>query len=164
MLRRALQVVAAKLATGVCGLQGLESLRSCLLDRLSGRWPLAIHCSDCGGLPADGFTPKGQSMVGICRGTFEGGQDRVNAVLFHELIHTCGGEEMDGEGLECHCFAGQGATMPGRSDFTLFEKRQSANGYYAGRYLLWHPATGQVYVSNGPGVPGAPLGVRFERR
>jgi hypothetical protein len=162
MVRVALQAAAARLTAGVCGLPGLEDLRFCLLGRLAGSLPLVIRCADCGGVAADGFTPTGNNVIGICHGAFGQGQNRLNAVLFHELVHTCGGEEMDGEALESHCFNGTGSTPPGPGDFRLFEKHPVPGGFYAGRYVLWHPATGQVYV-NRPGAFGLPLDVQFRR-
>lgn len=163
-LRQALQVARERLTVGLCGLTGLDGLRRTMLARLSGRSPLLVHCSGCDDLPVDGFTPeRGKGEIALCRSVLDGPQERINSVLFHELVHACGGDELDGEGLESHCFRESGATMPGRSDFQAFRRLPVRKGFRMGNFLMWNPTTGELFV-RGPGdEPGEPLSARFLR-
>ncbi|MDB4896806.1 MAG: hypothetical protein JWN15_3068 [Firmicutes bacterium] len=161
-LHTAVRMARAKLMRGICGLSGLEPLRRTALAWLSGRRPLVVRCSDCEDVPALGFVPERPSgEMTLCRRLFADPLDRVCAVFFHELIHVCGGGELDSEGLECHCFAEGGATLPGASDYRLFRQLPARNGLYAGAYLLWHPGSGELFVRGPDGEPGEALNVRF---
>lgn len=163
-LRLAVQSAKAKLIGGLCGLSGLDELRRFMLARLNGYRPLTIRCSECESLPADGYTlERGKGDIVLCRSLLAGPQDRVDTVLFHELVHACGGDELDGEGLECHCFKEGAATLPGGSDYRLFRSLPVRNGYHVGNYLMWSPSTGQVFVRAPGNGPGAALNVRFLR-
>gem|GEM_PF-6040740 len=161
-VRLAIDAAKAKLTPELCGLPGLDDLRRSMLASLNGFRTLIIRCSDCEDLPADGYTlERGKGMITLCQSLLAGPQERVNAVLFHELVHTCGGNELDGEGLECHCFNGEAATLPGGSDYRLFRSLPVRNGYHVGNHLIWNPVTGHVFV-RAPGTePGAALNVRF---
>lgn len=164
-LRLAILAAQAKLTPDLCGLTGLDELRRSMLAHLGGFRPLIIACSECEGLPADGFTfQRGKGIVAVCRTLLTGHQERVNAVLFHELVHACGGDEMDAEGLECHCFKDGEATPPSSSDYRRFRSLPEKNGYHLGHYLMWNPVTGQVYVRAPGDQPGAALNVRFQAR
>lgn len=164
-LRLAIDAVRAKLITDLCGLTGLDKLRRGMLASLDGFRTLIIHCSECEGLSADGYTPqRGKGVIALCRSLLAGPRERVEAVLFHELVHACGGDELDGEGLEGHCFKGRAATQPGGSDYRLFRKLPVRNGYHLGNHLMWKPGTGQVFVRAPGDEPGAALNVRFLRR
>ncbi len=160
-LARAVVTANAILQAGMCGLSGLEGLRNTMYDLLN-RFPeLIVRCIDCADLPLEGFTPhRGRGEIVLCRNLLLGPQDRINAVFFHEMVHAAGGTELDGEGLEGHCFS-RGATEPGSSDYRVFRVLPSRGGYYLGAFLMWNPSTGHVFV-RGPGdQPGAALNVRF---
>ena len=122
-LHLSLRAARTKLIGGVCGLPGLDQLRRYMIAHLAGARALAITCSDCERYPAtEAYTlERGKGEVVLCRELLTGPQKRLDAVLFHELVHAGGGEELDGEGLECHCFP-EAATLPGRTDFRLFRK------------------------------------------
>lgn len=126
------EAAKARLALGLCGLSGLEGLRRFMIATLNGFRPLIVRCSECEGLSADGYTmERGKGYIALCRDLLVGPQERVNAVLFHELVHACGGDELDGEGLECHCFR-DAATPPGASDYNLFRNLPFRNGCHLG--------------------------------
>lgn len=166
----------------VCGLRGLTELSRCLDNSLRGIRPLYFRfgcndvlvqrdlknpvCSDtvtvvtC--VNAD-FTCIGTRVITICgfdrftssTGTFN--QNRFNAVVFHELIHACGGTELDAEAFENHCFRGRGATPPDKSDrdnmrklvFRPFGSRGVRIGgslFMEGEFVLLNIATGEVFV------------------
>lgn len=73
----------------------------------------------CGGGPCDknnrveGAAPLGGDYVWICRRTF-GSPQRLEAVLFHELVHSCGKDDQDKVAEACQnaCYASEGATPP----------------------------------------------------
>jgi hypothetical protein len=75
----------------------------------------------CGGGSCDedetveGAAPIGGDYVRICKQTFNNAQ-RLEAVLFHELVHSCGRNEQDKVAEACQnaCYAAdRGATPPG---------------------------------------------------
>jgi hypothetical protein len=141
----------------------LDALRHAMVASLMGFRSLTIRCSECEGLPADGYSVgRGTGQITLCRSVLAGPQDRVNAVLFHELIHACGGDELDGEGLECHCFPDGIATQPDPGDYRLFRRLPLRSGYHVGQNLIWSPVTGQVFVRAPGDRPGAALNVRFD--
>lgn len=169
MLRHALQVALATLADNpIFRLDALAPLRRRLRQRLCGKRPLTLVCTRCEKRRAVAFTPRrGQGRIVLCRPLFALGQERVNAVVFHELIHVCGGYELDAEAFENHCFRRAGATRPTRRDFRLFRECRHAGGLRAGKFVLWAPDSGRVFVKDriaGKVAPGAPLKVRFRRR
>lgn len=163
MIRLAAQVALSKIAHGICGLDGLRPLRDCMIQRLYGLRPLTVQCLQCQEPGAEGFTAgRGVGEIGLCQPALASGQQRLNSVFFHELIHACGGDELDAEGLENHCFHGAGATPPTPDDFRLFRLGPNRQGWVAGRFLLWNPRTGQLFVKGPDGVtPVAPLNAIF---
>lgn len=73
----------------------------------------------CGGGSCDedstvqGAAPLGGSYVRICEQTFNN-PERLEAVLFHELVHSCGKDSEDKVAEACQnaCYEGKGATPP----------------------------------------------------
>jgi len=63
--------------------------------------------------------------IGLCENLFAPGANPQNiaAVLFHELVHICGGNELDAEAFETFLFSGTGATDPDLDDWEAFRKR-----------------------------------------
>jgi hypothetical protein len=77
----------------------------------------------CGGGSCDkdetveGAAPIGGDYVRICNQTFNNAQ-RLEAVLFHELVHSCGRNENDRVAEACQnaCYGDRGATPPDRGE------------------------------------------------
>jgi len=141
----------------------ITNLRDRLQDRIN--CSLRLNCStgsDCSGL--DGYTDSiGSPNVTICN--VDGKTDqRLLAVLFHEMVHSCDGTELDSEAIENHFLAGAGATFPTEpGDFDSFRDD-------GGNYVIWDSATGRVFErcteggswNSGPTVTrGLDLGVNF---
>ena len=87
----------------------------------------------------------------ICDRGFKG-----PAVLFHELIHACGGTELDAEAFENNCFgSGDGAHGPKGKDFWKFvsenkrHRDQKGRDYVASNWIIWRPKTGEKWINNG---------------
>lgn len=66
------------------------------------------------------FAYTGGACIWLCKKVFDTGQARVNAVLFHELVHVLCGWELDAEVFENLLFIGQGATIPEKGDVDAF--------------------------------------------
>lgn len=113
-----------------------------LRDRLQDR----VNCSlllDCGrGSNCDGLAgvtdSRGSPNVTLCGTTLDGTQQRLTAVLFHEMVHSAGGTELDSEAMENHFFGGNGATFPTSGDFPQFDSD-------GGEYVIWDKASGNVF-------------------
>lgn len=161
LIRQAAEVALVKAQDGLCGLPGLEQLRGCMMARLNGVRPLTVRVSDCVGVATEAFSFRGLGVMGICRSSLAEGPVRLSSIFFHELVHTCGGEELDAEGLEGHCFREGGATFPSDDDFRQFRQSPMEEGYVAGRFLLWDPKTGSLFVKGEGGKPGAQLRAGF---
>jgi hypothetical protein len=116
----------------------ITNVRDRLQDRLN--CSLRLNCSsgtDCNGRL--GFTDsRGSPNVTICRPQTRTAA-QLAATLFHEMVHSVGGTELDAEALENHFFNGAGATFPtDPDDFDDFR----ANG---GDFVIWDQGTGQVF-------------------
>ena len=112
-------------------LSGVEALRTCLRSKIG---TIEIHCEGCS------FAAyQSGNRVTMCTGTFSDTQDRINAVVFHELVHACGGTELDAEAFENHFYRLSGATAPCCGDFEKFR----CDG---GNFVNWNRTTGQVTV------------------
>lgn len=116
----------------------IRFVRDRLQDRIN--CSLRLNCSsgsDCSGLA--GYTDsRGSPNVTICN--IDGmTQARLVAVLFHEMVHSVDGTELDSEALENHFLAGAGATFPTEpDDFDSFRSD-------AGNFVIWDSATGGVF-------------------
>ena len=65
---------------------------------------------------------------------------RLPAILFHELVHTCGGNEVDAETFENCVFGGEGATLPDMKDL----KERFSEVDFKGRWVEMNRRTGKV--------------------
>ena len=118
-----------------CTLTGLQGLKNCLLVASQ------VVVWKCGNLGANVLAQTdsvGGNEVTLSPSAFASTPARFEAIVFHELIHHCGGTELDAEAFENHCYAGAGATSPtDPDDFDDFR----ANG---GNFVNWNQATGQL--------------------
>jgi uncharacterized repeat protein (TIGR01451 family) len=78
----------------------------------------------------EGEALRNGNWVRICEQTFNDAQ-RLEAVLFHELVHTCNRNEQVAEACQNDCYAGRGATAPDAG-----EGGGSCNGTGGGSVLV----------------------------
>jgi hypothetical protein len=128
---------------------GLGGLASCLAGKNEGDITLDCRGSGCNG--NFGVTNhRGGSEVTLCDPALppNGVQADTDVTLFHELIHTCDGMELDAWAMENHCYAGHGTFSPAPDTVRGFESETSdvGGGLRAARWLVWEPATGRVFV------------------
>lgn len=99
------------------------------------------------------FNYKGESLRGKRRGnTIWLCDSGFNiATFFHELIHVCGGKELDAEAFENHFFKKQdGVCKPEGDDWNKFiSETRDWNGLRASEYVIWDPKTRQKWVNVG---------------
>jgi hypothetical protein len=119
-----------------CDIEGLNDLKDCVKNAFDNIvWK-------CGSL--------GDSIVGQTSGNeitltptaFGSTPERFEAIVFHEIIHACGGTELDSEAFENHCYQGSGATPPTASDFPKFRDD-------GGNFVNWNGTTGAVTTKDG---------------
>src|SRR5262249_31107752 len=132
----------------VAGIGGLNSLAACLRGKTVESVEIDCHGGSCNG--AFGTAPKGGNENNMCNPGLppDGGQTDTDVTVFHELIHSCGGVELDSWALENHCYAGHGTFDPGSSTVSDFEDETDdvGGGLQAGTFLVWEPDTGRVFV------------------
>lgn len=116
------------------GLECLNGLRNQLQDFL--------NCSleiDCEGCDIVGKAGRGSGKITMCNSFLDGAtQARVNAAVFHEMVHAAGGTELDSEALENHFFNGAGATTPTSGDWPKFHDD-------GGEYVIWDESSGELF-------------------
>lgn len=130
----ALDGVCAKLAN--CGLRGLQDLKDCL------RAASDNVVWTCGALSSGAVGQTSGNEITITPDAFSSGAQRLEAIVFHEMIHSCGGTELDSEAFENLCYRNAGATPPTPDDFPKFRDD-------GGRWVNWNGATGQVTTKDG---------------
>jgi hypothetical protein len=93
------------------------------------------------------FAYTGGSCIWLCRRALDAGQDRLNATLFHELVHVMCGWELDAEVFEDLLFYGKGATHPDQGDIDAFARRN-----WVGRWVrVVKEGNGEVVVKDSGG-------------
>lgn len=128
---------------------GLGGLAGCLTNKT-----LESVEVDCNGSGCDpgvfGTAPKGGNSINLCGPALPpgGNQADTDVTLFHELIHSCDGGELDSWSLENHCYQGHGTVnpMPATVSGFLDETSDVGDGLRAGTFVVWEPATGRVFV------------------
>lgn len=108
---------------------------------------LNITCEDC---ELDGYVPElGSNFVNICyrvlppRSTLA----QLTATLFHELVHTCGGNDVDAYHLTHALFWQDGAeTEPSVKGFEDMCKCENWHGHRVGKFVSWYPDTGASWI------------------
>lgn len=148
-IRAALRFLVSDGQPCVAGIAGLGALATCLTTKSETTISLDCRGSSCNG--AFGTTNSvGGSDVTFCDPALppSGVQADTDVTLFHEFIHTCGGLEVDAWALENHCYVGHGTIDPGASTVRGFEGETEdvGNNIRAGRWVVWEPTTGRVFV------------------
>lgn len=117
-------------------------LRGCLRQKWDNE--IEIDCTDSACSRLDG-RQSGNKIL-ICNTN----RNRVGPVLLHELVHACGGTELDSEAVEHACFNGNGATLPFGDDWDKFRSETSAlddnEKERVGKYVIWNSDTGEVWA------------------
>jgi hypothetical protein len=129
-------------------LPGMEALATCLAGKTVDS--MTIDCNGPGCTPESlhgADAARGGNDINICAGAFT---SDLNSSLFHELIHSCNGLEIDAYALGIHCYQDRGVIpviQSGvlNSDFQR-ETRDVGGGLRAGTFVVWDPTTGNVYV------------------
>ncbi|MET0464871.1 MAG: hypothetical protein ABW007_17035 [Chitinophagaceae bacterium] len=126
------------------------SSRSCLdcfgglSGQLNEKWrEIEIDCTDSECDTLDGRN-SGNNIL-ICNTS----SSRVGPVLLHEMVHACGGTEMDSEAVEHACFNGSGATAPFGDDWDKFrsetDELEGNEIERVGKFMIWNSDTGEVW-------------------
>lgn len=130
------------------GIGGLGSLSGCLSGKTLTSVEVDCRGGSCNG--AFGTAPKGGDSINMCGPALPptGNQQDTDVTLFHELVHSCGGGELDSWALENHCYTGHGTFDPSAASVNGFEGETSdvGDGLRAGEFVVWEPATGRVFV------------------
>lgn len=140
----------------------VPGLRECMTQKWNS---ITIYCSGKGcvgnvdGAYIPGFNGDCVRCIYICR--CDGGTAwcRTKDILLHELVHACGGNELDSEIMEQLCSLCD-PTNPTSGDYKEFcaETGMVWDGsvmkrFLIGRFFIVDPATGRVFVKAGYGDP-----------
>lgn len=119
-----------------CSLNGLQSLKNCIRNAFNDVvWK-------CGNLGDSIVAQTSGSEITLTPSAFGSSTARFEAIVFHEIVHSCGGTELDSEALENHCYRFAGATAPTSDDFPKFRDD-------GGNFVTWNGATGAVSTTAG---------------
>ncbi len=119
-----------------CDLSGLTDLKNCIKNaHLNVVWKCATLGDNIVGQNSGNEITLTPSAFGSTAARFE-------AIVFHEIIHACGGTELDAEAFENHCYNGAGATAPTSDDFPKFRND-------GGNFVNWNGSTGVVTTKDG---------------
>lgn len=125
---------------GMAALNPLGSLRDSIRAKFN---EIELDCTDPECDRLDGRT-SGNTIL-ICNTS----ASRIGPVLLHELVHACGGVELDSEAVEHACFIGNGSTAPFGDDWDKFRSETSElNGNElerVGNFVIWNSNTGEVW-------------------
>ena len=131
----------------VAGIAGLSTLAACL----AGKTEASVQI-DCGGNGCGGNrrVTASSSDINICGDAF-GNQADTDAALFHALVLSCGGMEIDAWALENHCYSGHGTRDPNddvRDNVMVPGSTDAGNNQRRGAFVSWDGNTGTVTVTS----------------
>lgn len=98
-------------------------------------------CTDFGSAPING------NSINMCPLSLPPNpQADADVTVFHEIIHSCGGTQLDAWALENRFYVGRGTFTPGSGTVAGFCTENSAvgGGLLAGTFVVWDPSTGRV--------------------
>lgn len=97
-----------------------------------------------------GNAPVGGNSINMCPSGLppSGLQADTDVTVFHELIHSCGGLQIDAWSMENHFYVRHGTFNPGVAtvDDFLSETSDVGGGLRAGTFVVWERASGRVFV------------------
>lgn len=137
------------LARGVPAIRafgGLENLASCLAGKTLANVEVDCRGSGCtSGI--FGRAPRNGSSINMCSLSLptQGLQVDTDVTLIHELVHSCGGAEIDAWSIENHFYAGHGTINPSTGTF-VSETSDIGGGLRASTFVVWERSTGAVFV------------------
>jgi hypothetical protein len=108
-----------------------RTLRTCIENTIRGYRDIVVDCrpevARCRIHRGVYIPPDGIGEIEICPTSI-----RMPALLFHELVHSCGGNEFDAEVYENFLFtSNEGATKPDPYDDRRKFEREGYRGIYA---------------------------------
>jgi hypothetical protein len=102
-----------------------------------------------------GTAPLGGNSINMCPPALPPGgtQADTDVTVFHELIHSCGGREVDAWAFENHCYSGHGTFTPSSGTVSGFvgETTDIGGGLRAGTFVVWERSTGRAWVKRETG-------------
>ncbi len=119
-----------------CTLTGLAGLKDCIRNAFD------TVVWTCGNLGDSIVAQSSGNEITLTPSAFGSTAARFEAIVFHEIVHHCGGTELDSEALENHCYRGAGATPPTSDDFPKFRDD-------GGNFVTWNGSTGVVQTTAG---------------
>lgn len=134
MIFTALDAINAKVDS--CTLTGLSGLKTCIKNAF------ANVVWNCGTLGDSIVAQTSGNEITLTPSAFASSTARFEAIVFHEIVHSCGGTELDSEAFENHCYRGAGATPPTSDDFPKFRDD-------GGNFVTWNGSTGVVTTNAG---------------
>lgn len=131
-----------------------RDLSNCLAGKTISSVEIDCRGSSCG-TGIFGTAPRGGSSINLCPPALPptGVQADTDVTVFHELIHSCGGAEVDAWAFENHCYAGHGTFTPGSTTVQGFvgETTDIGGGLRAGTFVVWERSTGRAWVKRETG-------------
>jgi hypothetical protein len=119
-----------------CSLSGLTGLKDCIRNAFN------TVVWKCATLDPGTVAQSSGNEITLTPGAFGSTAARFEAIVFHELVHHCGGTELDSEALENHCYAGNGATFPTSDDWQKFRDD-------GGNFVNWDRTSGRLTTTAG---------------
>ncbi|MDH3259476.1 MAG: hypothetical protein OEM81_04535 [Acidimicrobiia bacterium] len=123
-----------------------------LANRLAGKTIASVNVDCLGGSCRAGIfgtAPRDGDSINMCALALPPNvQADTDVTVFHEIVHSCGGGELDSWALENRFYVGRGTINPGGATVNAFCGETSAigGGLRAGEFVVWNPSTGQVSV------------------
>lgn len=138
----------------VAAIGGLDGLANCLSGKTVDTVDIDCCGSSCGPTCSDAFATTdsiGGNLITFCNPALPptySDQNDCDATAFHELVHSCGGMEIDAWSLENHCYLGRGTINPSSIVVQGFlsETTDIGGGLRAGNFVVWERSTGKVFV------------------
>jgi hypothetical protein len=119
-----------------CNINGIDDLKDCIRAASDN---VVWKCASLG----DSIVAQSSgNEITLTPSAFSSTSARFEAIVFHEIVHSCGGTELDSEAFENHCYRNNGATAPTSDDFPKFRDE-------GGRWVNWNGSTGAVTTKGG---------------
>lgn len=135
---------------GLNGMGGFGTLAACMSGKTTTSVEIDCRGPSCSSGNAFGTAPRNGNSIDMCAAALPpaGVQADCDVTVFHELIHSCGGAEVDAWSLENQFYQGHGTFTPGVTTVMGFvgETTDIGGGLRAGQFVVWERATGRAFV------------------